>query len=91
MSELKDKLKEILEDKGSIVKKIFLSATDAFVDTKLFKLLIVFLFYFFAYDLIKNLFIFFDITSPIVTQMYLSWLFLILLLWALLPQRKSYL
>ena len=42
MSDLKDQLKQILEDKGSIVKKIFLSATDAFVDTKLFKLLIVF-------------------------------------------------
>ena len=89
-------IREILsraKDDGSSVK-ILDSAiiyAGSFSETKLFKLGIVTAFYAIIYGLLRDIFLFFDMTSPFIIQMYLTWFFLILILWAILPQKKSYL
>ena len=78
------------EEKKSILDTATVFA-GSFSDTKWFKLGIVILFYAILYGLLKDIFIFFDMNSPLIIQMYLTWFFLILVLWAILPQKKSYL
>lgn len=88
-SNIKNKIYSILKSKPSNSS----NATNFalfFMETKAFKLLLVFLFYFFLYELIRDILLFFDFTSNVLVHMYLSWMFVLFLLWALLPQKKSY-
>ena len=87
-SDIKSKIYDILSDKR---QSSTLLNRFGFIETKAFKLLLVLLFYFFLYDLLKNIFLFFGFTSSILVHMYLSWIFILFLLWALLPQKLSYL
>ena len=87
---IKSKIHNILKDNTSIYNKA-LSHSQYFIQTKAFKLLLVFLFYTFLYGLLRDIFLFFGFTSTVLVHMYLSWFFVLLLLWALLPQQQSYL
>ena len=87
-SDIKSKIYDILSDKRQSSTLLY---RFGFIETKAFKLLLVLLFYFFLYDLLKNIFLFFGFTSSILVHMYLSWIFILFLLWALLPQKLSYL
>lgn len=87
-SEIKSKIYDILSDKQQSSR---LLNRFGFIETKAFKLLLVLLFYIFLYDLLKNIFLFFGFTSSLLVHMYLSWIFILFLLWALLPQELSYL
>lgn len=87
---LKHKVHNILKDNTSIYNKA-VNTSQYFIQTKAFKLLVVFLFYAFLYGLLRDIFLFFGFTSTVLVHMYLSWFFVLLLLWALLPQKQSYL
>ena len=60
------------------------------MNTKLFRLFLLFVFFMFFYQIIEKILFFFDV-DEIYGNTYLIWFSSIVILWALLPVRSSYL
>ena len=86
-------IKKILNDEGSVFTKTisFTKASTIYLmNTKLFRLFILFVFFSFFYQIIEKILYFFDV-DELYGNTYLIWFSVIVIFWAFLPIRSSYL
>ena len=95
LKNLKDGVSSILNGADSnpykVIEQNITKPGVKFSETKAFKVLLVLGFFLFIYKIIKKILLFFDITNEIIISMYVSWMLILLIFWAFLPQDLSYL